>query len=378
MIVVKNYEGSVYKSKDHGWTGAVKNPRTGKRKVFYGKTSAEVKEKLKRYAEDINSTDEEVYKDSVEHFFNSWLEGLKNTLKPKSYDVKEYIVTKFIIPELQDVQVGQITPSDIQSVINNITNRGYSYSVVSKVYNNLKQRFRIAVERRELPYSPVVGIYLPKQNEMKKSDIRFFSDTELKDILKEAERRYSSGTLVHRQGYAIRLLAYTGMRAGEALALTWNDINFDDKKITVNKNIVTVVDRNKGKGTTRILQDSAKTASGNRVIPMSQNAEKALRGLQDSQPKGCEIVIATSTGKYVETRNLARMFEEIQKNARIEPIGTLHSLRHTFASRLLAVGEDVKVVSKLLGHADINITYNTYIHIIEEQQVKAVEKIDLI
>ena len=375
---MNNREGSIYKSKDHGWTGAIKNPRTGKRKVFYGKTQKEVKDKLKKYIETMDMVSEDTYKDSVEHFFMSWLEGLKNTIKPKSYDAKEYIIKKFIIPELNDIQVGQITPADIQAVINDITNKGYSYSVISKVYNNLNQRFKLAVERRELPYSPVVGIYLPKKSERRKSDIRCFTEQELKGILGAAEETFSNGTPVHKQGYAIRLLAYTGLRAGEALALTWNDINFADKKITVNKNIVTVVDRERGRGTTRVIQDSAKTTSGNRVIPMSKNAELALNKLRYYQPKGCEMVICTASGKPVEIKNLARMFGEIQKKARIEPIGTLHSLRHTFASRLLAVGEDVKVVSKLLGHADINITYNTYIHIIEEQQVKAVEKIDLI
>ena len=369
---------SIYYSKDHGWTGSVKNPRTGKRKVFYGKKKSDVKEKIERFLETADLTDEKVASDSVEHFFMSWLEGLKNSIKPKSYDAKEYIIKNFIIPELRDIQVGQIEPKDIQAIINNATEKGYSYSVISKIYININQRFNLAVERRELPYSPVVGINLPKQNERLKSDIRWFSENELKSILIEAEKTYSNGRLIYKHGYAVRLLAYTGLRAGELLALKWSDVSFIDKKITVNKNIVTVIDREKGSGITRVVQNTPKTTSGNRVIPLSKNAEFALKEIKNRQPEGLDYIIATDSNRPVEIRNLARMFTKIQKKAGISNPGTLHSLRHTFATRLLEVGEDIKVVSKLLGHADISITYNTYIHVAEEQKVKAIERLDSI
>ena len=368
-------DGSIFKTDAHGWSGYLKNPRTGKRKYFYGKSRKIVKEKMNKYLETYNLINEDVAKDSVEHFFDSWLDGLKLTIKPKTYDVKYYIVHSFIIPELSCISVGDITPSDIQALIDNVTNKGYSYSVVQKVYNNLNQRFKLAVARRELPYNPVVGIHLPKLSKTSKEEIRFFSRSELDSILTEAERETPDGTPVYRHGYAFRLLAYTGMRAGEALALTWDDIDFENKMIFVNKNIVTVQDREKG-GIKRIVQDSTKTASSTRIIPISSNAELALKGLKNTQPEGCAYVISTANKTPVYTKNLSRTFDRIQTAAGIEEHGTLHSLRHTFATRLLSVGEDVKVVSELLGHANITITYDTYIHVIDEQKLKAVQKID--
>ena len=368
-------DGSIYKTAAHGWCGSLKNPRTGKRKYFYGKSRKLVKEKMNKYLETYNLINEDVAKDSVEHFFNSWLDSIKKTIKPKTYDVKYYIVNTFIVPELSYILVGDITPSDIQSVIDSVTNRGYSYSVVQKVYNNLNQRFKLAVARRELPYNPVVGIHLPKLSKTSKEEIRCFSRNELDLIMKEAERNNPDGTPVYRQGYAFRLLAYTGMRAGEALALTWDDIDFDNKMIFINKNIVTVQDRDKG-GIKRIIQDSTKTHSSTRIIPISSNAEIALRGLKETQPDGCTHVISTVNNTPVYTKNLSRTFDRVQTAAGIEEHGTLHSLRHTFATRLLSVGEDVKVVSELLGHANIAITYDTYIHVIDEQKLKAVQKID--
>lgn len=368
-------EGSIYKSASRGWTGALKDKRTGKRKYFYGKTRAIVKEKMQDYLDTYQLSDEKVSNDTVEHFFNSWLEELKKTIKPKSYDAKKYIINRFIIPELKYIKVGDITPRDIQALINKVTKEGYSYSVVQKIYNNLNQRFKLAVDQRELLFNPVVGIHLPKLDRKPRSEIRWFLKEELSAILEEAERKFSNGTPVYKHGYAIRLLAYTGMRAGEALALTWDDIDFDNKKIAVTKNIVTAETAN---GVRLIEQSTPKTNSSNRVIPMSECAKIALLGLKSVQKQEYDHVISTDNNTPVYVKNLARMFKNIQKNARIQPMGTLHSIRHTFATRLLAVGEDVKVVSQLLGHSDIGITYDTYIHVIQEQKVKAIEKIDMI
>lgn len=366
------FGGSIYKSEAHGWTGTVKNPRTGKRKYFYGKTKGVVIEKMKKYADTCNILVEDVATDSVEHFFAEWLAIQKTALKPRSYEIKEYVVRDFIVPQLNYIQVGQITPKDIQSVIDNLVEKKYSYSLIKKVYNVMHQRFKDAVTRRELPYSPVSGILLPKQNEIPVSDIRWFEPDELQRILVEAEKTKPDGSPWFKQGYGIRFLAYTGLRVGEALALKWSDVDLKTNKIYVNKNLVTT----KENGV--IVQDSPKTSSSNRIIPMSQSAKTALLKLKEVQPEDAEFVFSTSSGSHVNQRNLSRTFEKVQQNAGIEPLGSLHSLRHTFATILLSLGEDIKVVSKLLGHADINITYNTYIHVIEDQQVRAIEKLDSI
>ena len=364
------FGGSIYKSEAHGWTGTIKNPRTGKRKYFYGKTKGEVKEKMQNYANTCSLLVENVATDSVEHFFAEWLAVQKTALKPRSYETKEYVVNKFIVPSLNYIQVGQITSRDIQAVIDELVKEKYSYSLIKKVYNVLHQRFNDAVTRRELPYSPVSGIQLPKSNEIPVSDIRWFEPEELQKILAEAEKTKPDGSPWFKQGYGIRFLAYTGMRVGEALALRWDDVDFDNMKIYINKNLVTT------KESGVIIQNSPKTSASNRVIPMSQSAKTALLKLKEVQPEGSEFIFSTSSRKHLNQRNLSRTFEKVQQNAGIEPLGSLHSLRHTFATRLLSLGEDIKVVSKLLGHSDINITYNTYIHVIEDQQVRAIEKLD--
>ena len=97
----------------------------------------------------------------------------------------------------------------------------------------------------------------------------------------------------------------------------------------------------------------------------------SLRGLNDNTP----YVFATKNGKRITPRNIDRTFRSILKRCGIACTG-VHSLRHTFASRLFAKGVDVKTVSELLGHSDVGITYDTYIHLIQEQRITAVKAIE--
>lgn len=370
-------EGSVYQTKSGGWVAAIRLPN-GKRKAFYGKTERAVRIKLNEFKKKPRLTGKNSTNLDIETFFLSWLENdLVNNLKPKSYDAKEYTIKKLIIPYFKKFKAGEIQPIDVQTFVNKLIGNGYAYSTVKKAYDTINQRYKLAVQRKELYDNPVVGIVMPKKSERPISEIRFFTEEELKNILEVANAKYPSGTPIYRLGCIIQFLAYTGMRIGEALALTWNDIDFDSNKIYINKNLVTIIDRESSNSRKMVVQNTLKTSSSNRVIPMSRNAKTALKSLKSANSQN-ELVFRTSNGTALDIRNLDRMFHKIQERAGIKEHGTLHSLRHTFATRLIEVGTDIKVVSKLLGHSDINITYNTYVHIIENQQVKAVDNIDLI
>lgn len=373
-------EGSIYQSGDR-WVAAIKSP-TGKRKYFYGKTKSEVRKKLNQYKSSPLLSGNDYSEVGMEQFFAEWLENdIKENLKPKSYDTKEYVVKKLIIPYFKYLKVGQIKPTHIQKFINKLVEDEYSYSTIKKAYDALNQRFKLAVERENIPKSPVVGIILPKTHERQESNIRFFSNDELKSLIEASQAKYPNGTPIYRLGYIVQLLAYTGLRVGEALALTWDDIDFENNTINVTKNMVTVVNRDKtatnNKSLKKLVQDTPKTASSNRVIPISNNAKTALESIWAKNSHN-NLVLSSANGTPLDLRNISRMFDNIQDRAGIVEKGTIHSLRHTFATRLIEVGTNVKVVSKLLGHADVNITYNTYVHVIERQKVKAIQNIDLI
>ncbi len=116
--------------------------------------------------------------------------------------------------------------------------------------------------------------------------------------------------------------------------------------------------------------DKTKTKSGERITPLNDKAIELLYQIKDYNKRKkikSNYVVCTSDGGYVSERNLLRTFKSVMGIIGAEKDYTIHSLRHTFASRLLRSGVEISVVSKLLGHADINTTYSQYIHVLDTQ-----------
>lgn len=155
---------------------------------------------------------------------------------------------------------------------------------------------------------------------------------------------------------------------GEALSLKWSDVDFDNKTITVSKNNALIKKRDdegrKLGGYELVTQDSTKTSSGNRVIPINRSAEEVLIVLKKDNTT--PYVITNSRQKQVMPTNFERSFKALLKSIGIEGEYGVHSLRHTFASLLFAKGVDVKIVSKLLGHSNVKITYDIYVHLFDK------------
>jgi integrase len=168
-------------------------------------------------------------------------------------------------------------------------------------------------------------------------------------------------------GYAFSLILNTGLRIAEALSLCWDDIDFERKAITVNKNKILAKKRddngNKIGGYELLFQDSTKTISGNRIIPINKSAEVALYALKKNN--NTKFVIVNQRQNQILPSNFERAFHNVLKKANIKKCG-LHVLRHTFASMLFSKGVDVKIVSKLLGHSTVKITYDIYVHLFEQ------------
>ena len=384
MPVIKS-DGSVYfRQKDKKWVASIvigkKENGRPDRKVFYGNSEREVKAKLKAYKEEMARHDYvNVIKTDVATFMRDWLHNeLAISLKPKSYDTKEYVIEKLVIPIIGSIQVSSLTKDDIRRMVKTLS-KTYARSTVKKAYDAVNQCFRKAIEDQVLYFNPCTGVNLPREDDSNTKEIRFFTAEEMERILAAADETYPTGTPVCRLGKAIHLIYYTGMRAGEAIALTWKDIDFENRLIYINKNSVNVKNRNREDESQpkniNVIQNSAKTFSSKRPVPMSQKAEAALRSLRELNGDSL-YVLATSTGRPISIRALEKMFHGCQNRANIEPHGTLHSLRHSFASRLIEKKVDIKVISEILGHKDVTVTYNTYVHIIQAVKMQAVTQLD--
>lgn len=255
---------------------------------------------------------------------------------------------------------------EIQSLLNSYT-QTLSCSSIKKVHDLLNNCFRYAVAVRDIAYNPVDGVCLPKAENLsiQTKDIQIMPNSDLQRLEKALYSTYSNGTPRYRYAAAYVFIAHTGLRSGEALALTWDKVNFSARTITVFQNASRVKKREgtMPSGSEQIIT-TAKTKAGTREIPLNETALAALNQLKQQQEQRniqTNFVIATSTGKMVVQNSFYRIFQNTQKALGISPV-TVHSLRHTFASNLIKAKVDIKVVSQLLGHASVKITYDTYVH----------------
>ena len=374
-------DGSVYQKKDGSWVAQMAVPNKSTRKFFYGKSESEVKKKLKQFQNEIIKNGyTEIKNITVREYMEDWLYSVKkNELKPKTFDSIELTLNHQICPYIGDIQIGSLTSNDVQQLMNTLVAQGLSYSTIKKAYDAINGCFKLGIIKGEVIKNPCAGVSLPKNLKVNRSKtIKIFTDEQIESICKESIFKYGNGKMMYRLGYSIIVLLYTGMRMGELLGLKWGNIDFQNNTVKITNSVVTVKNRSKSdKIKTKwvvIDQDSTKTKSGERIIYLNHKTTEALKEIQKINPHS-EYVMSTSNNRIYYPRNLDRMFRNILNRCEIEPCG-VHVLRHTFASMLLKKGVDVKTVSELLGHSDVSVTYNTYIHLIKEQKQQAVGLLD--
>lgn len=164
---------------------------------------------------------------------------------------------------------------------------------------------------------------------------------------------------------------YTGIRIGELLALRWEDIDFEKKLLYINHTITIMKNSDK----IQWILGEPKTKKSKRVIPLPINILKELKKIKKKNQS--KFVITTRKNECVTIRSYQRTFEKILKKCNI-PHQNFHSLRHTFATRALESGMDIKTLSELLGHQDAMITLNRYSHSMLEYKMKAMNKLSKI
>ncbi|MBE6852696.1 MAG: site-specific integrase [Ruminococcus sp.] len=305
--------------------------------------------------------------ETIGEYVLKWLEYKRKKLKPTSFDRLDTTVTHQIIPILGDVRVDELTTADIEDMIRFLKEEEYSYSTVKKAYEAIRACMRYAVSQSIVDKNPADQAGLSVKEFETNRKVKFWTDTEM-DIFQKEALKIENGSYKYRFGNCFVLLMTTGIRVGEAIALQWSDVDFDKRQMNICKNIATI--KNRGSDSQRKyidVQQSTKTRNGNRKIPLNDLAISALNNLQRVTGNNDRIIDTTY-------RSLDRAFKVILKNCNLPRTG-MHTLRHSFASKLFRLGVDIKIISDILGHSDISITYDTYVHVTQEQKMKAVEKI---
>ncbi len=253
-------------------------------------------------------------------------------------------------------------------MVNKIIDKGLSASTLKKAIVTLNSTLKTAVKRKLIKSNPCADVTVPKKLTEERKEIRCFTDDEMK-LFREAAYKF-----IDTNGLAIAMLMYTGLRAGELCALTWDDVNFEDKTLNINKNAVRV--KSDDKKCKILIQKTTKTANGRRTIPLCNSAVELLKEHKNhcGKRKNTDFVLMTDTP--VAACTITKRCNKIIEAAGIKNASGAHILRHTCASALIRKGADIKFVSKILGHSNVAITYSLYVHILDSQKIEAINLLD--
>lgn len=281
-----------------------------------------------------------------------WLTNQKIYLKYSTYTNYCNITHNQIIPNLGDYEVEQLNNDILQEFILNRLKQGrcdgkggISQKYAQDIITVLKMTLGKDVEI-QLPYNP------PKE-------VEIFEKTDQVALINSLQSNIS------HKNFGILLTIHTGLRIGELCALRWSDINFDTQLLHINKTMIRTYTKEDG---SKLNITAPKTRSSIRTIPLNKwimQYAVLLRGSENEY-------IITGKEKYIEP-NKYRLYYNRQLKDLDLPHRKFHSLRHTFATRCIECGCDYKSLSELLGHSNVSITMNLYVHPQLELKRKCVE-----
>ena len=299
----------------------------------------------------------------------------KNYAPNKLKEVTAYNYKKqselHILPYLGSMKLKAITPT---TITNMFAKMEVQPSTCKKIYTILQSVFSYALESRLIKESPCcAGVILPKQKYNAEQRKPFLSDSQAKELLNMLdEAGYSEFAVI------IKTLLYTGMRAGECLALQWNDLDFDNGLIHIRHNLADVGGKH--------WLDTPKTKNSIRTIGMSDTLKAILQNHREEQKEKIKnvgktykypnMVFTSTTGDYKDRSRLNLQFKIFIKDTDFCNI-SLHKLRHANATLLINAGVDIKLVSENLGHSDVSVTANIYSEVLESSKKKMADLVAL-
>lgn len=349
----------------------------GEIKNIYGKSEAEVEAKLKTYERSLVRGEVGNTKKKVGEYILWWLETFKKRkMKKQSYTRLRSTIINNIIPNIGHYKMCDLNATIIQtSLIDRMNDEGYSKSSIKKAKEALNVCLRYASDPsiRNIPFNPMSLVDLPVEYtkvERTKKEMRIALE-DIHKIENAIKLKYSNGKYIFRNGYAVLLVLFTGMRAGEALALTWDD--YDEVNHTLNINKTIIVEHNDAAEIKykTVIQNSAKTKTSERTISLNNQAINAINELKKIS-RG-NYIIDTNKGGLIPLSNFERNFQKLLKKAEVKKHHTLHDLRHTYASLLRQADVDIEVISEILGHKRVDLTIDKYITTTDEDIIKAMK-----
>lgn len=355
---------NIRKRKDGRWEGRFPKKNMEGKTVqgsVFGRTYHEAKEKLiKAKAEEATrsmSQSEKHSKAMTETFTKiseEWLETIKPTLKPASIARYRNVLDNHLLPQFGNRKTVDISRDEVSAFISRLLatggkkGDGLSPKTVSGIVSVMKNVMDYARNVKCIPVISFSGLCVKQPQKQ----LRVFSNREQKAISDYLMKDMSLIKL------GILLCLYTGLRIGEICALTWGDISFAEKQLHIKRTMQRIQLPKDDRQKTKVIIDTPKSDCSVRDIPIPDEIFKYI--LEMRKPESCFFLTGLEN-VFIEPRTLANHFDSVMKNCGIEN-ATMHTCRHSFATRCVEMGFDIKSLSEILGHASVQITMNRYVH----------------
>lgn len=374
-------EGTIRK-KGNGYEGRITVEVNGVRKQVsvYDKSQRVVVEKMQElrkkrddnyYIENKNIT--------LEEWLKEWMRVYKKPyISPRTY--QGYVEkSKTILEHLGNMQLQKIELYHLQKFISDLQNEGKSPKSLRHYYSILKMCFDDAIMCRHISLNPTRNLKLPSMRRK-----------ELNIMTKEEQLVFEGFMKKYRMGTAYIVLVNTGLRAGELSGLTWKDVDFENKALYVRRGMQKITtyddDFNKVKRERKVTD--VKTENSYRVVPMLDKVVKILqeykKKVQAEQEELAELgegfkeddfIFKTKYNHPITSEYLRKTCQGICKSNNFRKVG-IHELRHTFATRSIEAGIDLRVLQEILGHASYSTTADIYVHILGQVKLSQMNRLE--
>lgn len=305
------------------------------------------------------------FSDVYEH----WLDTYKLTVREHTLMCVESLFKAHILPILGDTPIQKITARQCQLMVNSLAQS--NLTAIKNYTVQASRIFEFAISMDYISKNPFNKVIIPKVKKASKPP-KFYTRDELELFMVTAQKQCPP------QFYTLfRLLAFSGIRIGEASALTWNDIDFDSAAITINKTVThlkngkTTVSDPKTKSSNRTVYIDKKTLVILQQWQNMQRIELLKQGVNANSPQ--QLVFTNMTNSFIVRDTSDRWIKKISKESGVHPISP-HGFRHTYATLAIQSGMNPKELQAQLGHSNIQTTLQIYTAITNEQRITTPDK----
>ena len=305
---------------------------------------------------------------TTNELMTAWLDRCeRERVKPRTYSRYKGLIVQHILPELGDTQIDDLGRRQISEFLTahqadgNLRGEALSATSTNLMLTVLNAAFTYACDMELLPANPCDRIRRVPG-----------SPSRVEAFTREEQRRLEEAIAVSedRRLFGIRLCLYTGLRIGELLGLEWQDVDMEKGILHIQK---TVYREKNAEGEWQLFVDRPKTAASERMVPLPGYLAEDLRIYRRGARS--EFVIENKKAERMSIRSYQYLFERLTEKAGVQKLN-FHALRHTFATRALECGMDIKTLSELMGHKNATITLNRYAHSMMDTKIAAMNKLE--